>query len=76
MAKKKEITSEELSYELAFHELQNIIASIENDGVGIDELALKVKRAGELVQFCRVKLRAAEKEINFLVEQMSNEGVK
>jgi exodeoxyribonuclease VII small subunit len=74
MAKKKEITSEELSYELAFHELQNIIASIENDGVGIDELALKVKRAGELVQFCRVKLRAAEKEINTLVSQMNDES--
>jgi exodeoxyribonuclease VII small subunit len=74
MAKKKEIASEELSYELAFHELQNIIASIENDSVSIDELALKVKRAGELVQFCRLKLRAAENEINTLVSQMNDES--
>jgi exodeoxyribonuclease VII small subunit len=75
MAKKKETLSKELSYELAFHELQDIIASIENDEVSIDALALKVKRAGELVQFCRLKLRAAETEINTLVSQMNDESI-
>jgi len=74
MAKKKEFTpSEELSYEHAYAELQAIIASIENDAVSIDDLAQKVKRAGELVNFCRSKLRTAESEINTLIKQMNDE---
>jgi len=75
MAKKKELTpNEELSYELAYAELQAIIASIENDAVSIDDLAHKVKRAGELVNFCRLKLRTAESEINALIKQMNDEA--
>jgi exodeoxyribonuclease VII small subunit len=72
MAKKKETILDEISYEQAFQELQNIIAAIEGDGVSIDELAIKVKRAGELVQLCRLKLRAAENEIAVLINQMNS----
>jgi exodeoxyribonuclease VII small subunit len=72
MAKKKETILNEISYEQAFQELQNIIAAIEGDGVSIDELAIKVKRAGELVQLCRLKLRAAENEIAVLINQMNS----
>ncbi len=75
MAKKKENTQEEvLSYEQAYGELQAIIGSIENDAVSIDELAQKVKRAGELVHFCRMRLRTAESEINTLIKQMNDEA--
>ncbi len=72
MAKKKETILDEISYEQAFQELQSIIAAIEGDGVSIDELAIKVKRAGELVQLCRLKLRAAENEIAVLINQMNS----
>jgi len=72
MAKKKETILDEISYEQAFQELQNIIAAIEGDGVSIDELAIKVKLAGELVQLCRLKLRAAENEIAVLINQMNS----
>lgn len=71
MAKKKEITPEEITYEEAFQELQHIIGAIESDKVSIDELAIKVKRAGELVQYCRIKLRAAESEIGILIQHMN-----
>lgn len=75
MAKKRENTSsEELSYEQAYFELQSIIGSIENDAVSIDDLAQKVKRAGELVHFCRMRLRTAEREINSLIKQMNEEA--
>lgn len=75
MAKKKENTpNEELSYEQAYNELQAIIGSIENDAVSIDDLAQKVKRAGELVHFCRMRLRTAEGEINSLIKQMNDEA--
>ncbi len=71
MAKKKETTPEEITYEEAFQELQLIIGAIESDKVSIDDLAEKVKRAGELVQYCRLKLRAAESEISVLIQQMN-----
>jgi exodeoxyribonuclease VII small subunit len=75
MAKKKENTQEAvLSFEQAYGELQAIIGSIENDAVSIDELAQKVKRAGELVHFCRMRLRTAESEINTLIKQMNDEA--
>ena len=72
MAKKKETTPEEITYEEAFQELQLIIGAIESDKVSIDDLAQKVKRAGELVQLCRLKLRAAENEIATLITQMNS----
>lgn len=52
-----------MTYENALKELQTIVAAIENEEVSIDELTVKVKRAGELIQYCKEKLRQVEKEI-------------
>ena len=38
-----------LSYEAAFEELQELASSIENETIGIDQLAEKLKRAAELI---------------------------
>lgn len=52
-----------MKYETVLHELQSIVASIENEELSIDELTLKTKRANELIQFCKEKLRKVEVEI-------------
>ena len=52
-----------MTYENALKDLQTIVAAIENEEVSIDELTVKVKRAGELIQYCKEKLRQVEKEI-------------
>lgn len=52
-----------MTYEKALEELQIIIAAIENEQVSIDELTAKVKRANELIRFCKEKLRKVESEI-------------
>ena len=52
-----------MTYEKALKELQHIVATIENEAVSIDELSEKTKRAGELIRFCKNKLRNVEQEI-------------
>ncbi|HRI29095.1 MAG TPA: exodeoxyribonuclease VII small subunit [Chitinophagales bacterium] len=51
------------TYAQALEELQTIVQAIEDETVGIDELAEKVKTASALVQFCRQKLRSTEEDI-------------
>ncbi|MHC1707372.1 MAG: exodeoxyribonuclease VII small subunit [Bacteroidales bacterium] len=53
----------ELSYQKAYDELERIIAEIEQEKIQLDKLAVKMKRAKELLQFCREKLRDAESAI-------------
>ena len=53
-----------LTYKDAFEELNEIAQSLENDELEIDTLAKKIKRANELVQFCKEKLRGIEEDVN------------
>ena len=50
-------------FDQAYEELQEIVASIKDDETGIDSLSSKMKRAKELVEFCRDKLREVEEDI-------------
>ena len=56
MAKKK-------GFDQAYEELQDIVAKLQEDDAGIDSLSSKMKRAKELVEFCRDKLREVEEDI-------------
>jgi len=58
-----------LSYKSAMEELQTIVAQLEANAIGIDELSEKVKRAAELVQFCQEKLRITEQEMDNLFSE-------
>ena len=62
--------SDELTYEAAFSELKMIAQEIENESVSVDVLAEKVKRASELIQFCQLKLKSTEQEVNTIIQQM------
>ena len=59
MSKKKS----EFSYESAMRELQTIVAALQNEAVGVDDLAEKVSRAAELIKMCRLKLRQTETDV-------------
>jgi exodeoxyribonuclease VII small subunit len=52
--------SKPLTFDLANAELQQIIADLQNEAVGIDELAARIERARVLISFCREKLREVE----------------
>ena len=61
-----------LTYEAAYKELALIAKEIENETVTIDVLALRVKRAAELITFCQTKLKSTETEVNKIIAQMEN----
>lgn len=61
--------SKTLTYEIAKKELEQIVADIEDESVGVDALAEKVKRATALIQYCQTKLRTTAT----LVDQSLNE---
>ncbi|UCG79151.1 MAG: exodeoxyribonuclease VII small subunit [Nitrospirota bacterium] len=68
MTKKKQI-----KYKEAFDEIEAIIAEIEDETIDIDELASKVKRASELIKFCRSKLMKTEKEVKKVLEEFEED---
>ena len=55
------------TYESAQAELEQILQDLKAEKTGIDELAEKVKRAQELIEFCRSRLRMTEEEIRKLL---------
>jgi len=52
------------TYEEAYEELQEIVKEIESGEISVDLLSEKVKRAGELIRFCKEKLFKTEQEVN------------
>lgn len=57
---------EKITYKSAFEELQSILAKIESGEIEIDELSVQIKRANELVTFCKNSLRDIENEIKLI----------
>ncbi|KQX00770.1 exodeoxyribonuclease VII small subunit [Flavobacterium sp. Root420] len=61
-----------LTYEEAYKELALIASEIENETISVDVLAVKVKRASDLITFCQAKLKSTESEVNKIIAQMEN----
>jgi exodeoxyribonuclease VII small subunit len=61
-----------LTYEEAYKELATIASEIENETISVDVLAIKVKRASDLITFCQAKLKSTEAEVNKIIAQMEN----
>ena len=55
--------SEEMKYETAFAQLQDIVRKMENEEFNIDEIAVQLKEAQRLIKFCKDKLTKTEQEI-------------
>lgn len=49
-----------LTYQKALDELNKIVAEIDSETIPLDQLSEKIQRAGELLEFCRHKLRETE----------------
>lgn len=62
-----------LTYDQAYKELEAIARDIENESISVDELAVKVKRAAELINICEVKLKNAETEVNNIINQIDTD---
>ena len=58
---------EEIRYEEAMTQLEQIVEQIENNELGIDELTSKLKQAQRLLKMCKDKLTKTDKEIEKLL---------
>jgi exodeoxyribonuclease VII small subunit len=57
-----------VSYEKAYQELETILEDLVADEVSVDALSKKIKRAKELVNYCKTKLRDVEHDVQSVVE--------
>lgn len=61
---------EDLTYEQAAKELDEILTELKGDKISIDILAEKVERAAKLASFCSQKLRTTEGKINEIITKL------
>ncbi|MCF8332382.1 MAG: exodeoxyribonuclease VII small subunit [Bacteroidales bacterium] len=64
------MSNNNISYQKAFEELQTIVNKMENSGISIDELGVKIKRASELLKICRDKLYETEENISDTLKEI------
>ncbi|WP_026464902.1 exodeoxyribonuclease VII small subunit [Adhaeribacter aquaticus] len=63
-----------LTYQEALDELTDIISRLESESIPIDELAQKVKRASELIQYCQSKLTSTDSEVKKIISQLEDKS--
>ena len=66
------MANEILTYEKAFEQLTKIVSDIEQENILLDELTVKIKKASELIQFCKERLRLTEAEYQKAIEGLKN----
>lgn len=64
------MTKKGMTYQQAIFELEQIVGQIERNELGIDELATQVKKASQLVQFCKEKLQQTDTEIEKILQEI------
>ena len=64
---------ENMTYTQAVERLEEIMSSIQGGGMDVDKLAVALKEASALVQFCRGKLYKVDEEVKLLLENMDDE---
>jgi exodeoxyribonuclease VII small subunit len=58
------------SFRQAMDELETILARIEGEAIDIDQLAQELRRAAQLLDLCRGKIRRAEVEVTQIVQSL------
>lgn len=70
MPKRKTIMAKrvQMTYDEAAAEIESILARLRDEQMSVDELAAEVKRATELIEFCRQRLRKTEEQIGKIID--------
>lgn len=63
--------SKSLSYQEAMDRITEIVATIEQEDIGIDELSALVKEATALINSCQQKLQQTEAEIQVSMDSLN-----
>jgi exodeoxyribonuclease VII small subunit len=67
------MAKKEVRYSEAMEELNIILADLESENIDVDELAVKIKRAAELIKLCREKIGKTELEVKKIVKEFEQE---
>ena len=59
----------QMKYEEAIGQLEKIVRLMENNELDVDQLSEQLKRAQQLIQFCRDKLTKTDEEIRQILEE-------
>ncbi len=68
------MSKSKLTYTSAITELEAIVQEIESGEIDVDVLTAKVKRASELIKFCKDNLRNTQKEVEKTLVDIEPEG--
>jgi exodeoxyribonuclease VII small subunit len=63
-----------LGFRQAMEELEGILQRIEGEEIDIDQLAQELRRAAQLLDLCRGKIRRAEVEVTQIVQSLEEGG--
>jgi exodeoxyribonuclease VII small subunit len=66
------MSKKQLSYNEAVAEIESIIGKIENQELDIDELSANVKRVAELLNFCKLKLKQTEEDVQKILKEFDD----
>jgi exodeoxyribonuclease VII small subunit len=61
---------DEVPFGDAMAELETILRRIESEETDVDALAAELRRAAQLLELCRAKIRRAELEVTQIVQQI------
>ena len=64
------MSKQELTYTKAKQELEQIVKSIESGTLDVDALTDMVKRASELITFCKEKLATTDDKLKKLLDEI------
>ncbi len=67
------MTKHKITYTDAVTELENILAELEsNTDIHLEIISEKVKRAAELMDFCKKQLHELDEELEKMIEELDN----
>ena len=62
----KDMAKKEIPYTEAMAEIEKIMTKLRGENIDIDTLTAEVKRASELIEMCKQRLRTTEEEVRKL----------
>lgn len=60
---------EKLTYEASIEELNRLLSKIENDNSSFEQIEKDVKRAMELIKFCKTELKGYKERLDTLYSE-------
>jgi len=66
------VSDETIGYAEAMRELEQILDELEGDDLDVDVLAVRVRRASELIAVCRARITRAEDDVSKIVTALDD----